>query len=314
MPKIVLKVPAVSGTNSFSQKGPTCWYYSSKMLLRFHDMLLDKNSDLYKQFKAMHELRKVLTDTESRKQRDNPEFLKGKLLETKKQLKKSKTAIQERLGQLGQQLIESRQKNDHVTEQKLKTLIDKISSSTKQVQAKRRQRIQGIESAVSVLEGKFKNGMVRSEIFKEFFEDWAFNVEQVKTDDDGASLYSALKYYGPLYTSGELSISKNGRTDLVNTLGSNNTESMQSVSTLTVDSAHAVVIAGVDTDTKLIYYKDPNFSNLLLQVDFDTFMGKARKDDEGNVRVIRAICPELLSSPYECPHVADNSPKFIVVT
>jgi uncharacterized coiled-coil protein SlyX len=61
---ILYDVPSIGKVDTgYKQKGPTCWYYASKMLLRFHN-LLDKTESarVYEQFKTIHELRKIITE------------------------------------------------------------------------------------------------------------------------------------------------------------------------------------------------------------------------------------------------------------
>ena len=44
----------------YAQKGPTCWYYAAKMMLKFHGMT-EPAHEKYDEFKTVHELRKALT-------------------------------------------------------------------------------------------------------------------------------------------------------------------------------------------------------------------------------------------------------------
>ena len=45
----------------FQQRGNTCWYYTAKMLLRFHKMATTAQDIHYEQLKSLHKVRQIST-------------------------------------------------------------------------------------------------------------------------------------------------------------------------------------------------------------------------------------------------------------
>ncbi|AKJ02228.1 hypothetical protein ATI61_108382 [Archangium gephyra] len=60
------------------QKGPTCWYYATKMLMRFHE-LIGPGQQLEAEWKSLHLVRKAITQLDSSKKRK--EDIRDKLTE-----------------------------------------------------------------------------------------------------------------------------------------------------------------------------------------------------------------------------------------
>jgi hypothetical protein len=281
---IVYDLPRI-GTEAtgWKQKGPTCWYYSAKMILKFHRQYDKGNSDLehiYEQWKQLHELRKVLSGIADKSVRDDPAQLKV-IIESKRD------AIDAYLNGTGGSNLAAAGFNNELRD------LNKPQATT------RLKRLQDLLERADLIMGDFTN---RIEALSSFVSNAGFSVWD---KDDALSspgrLEEVLRISGPLYTSGALSViltnparvqSRQGRVGTGDKKGTG--DRVAAVYDLRADSAHAVVVIGVNGES--LYYKDPNSSHGVLVIPFATFAQNASDS------LLYLDCQEGKDSEYRCLH------------
>jgi hypothetical protein len=275
---IVYDLPRIGGEgDGYGQKGPTCWYYVSKMLLKFHDKLSDKESATYKGFKRLHELRRALTalggpDREIRSD-------KGEVKAVLEKFKKDLPMVPDQSGFY----------TDH-----LKKIYDYLSSGN----AKISEVIQKLDQANDDWSERLSlmSAFVPTAGFKSLDKDVVFA--------STASLEQSLTAEGPLYVSGALAVSakveKNPSSqeaqDFAKALGvpdltepmrvkreetfnvgkvQSSGDELLGVIEMRSDSSHAIAVCGIEGDS--VYYKDPQASHKLLSHPFDKMKPNIRR-------------------------------------
>lgn len=310
MPMVIYDVPFIGASNKerqYSQKGPTCWYYATKMLFRFHELLNGRADQLYESWKALSELRKVLTMlgmeniksvmTGGAYRADSilPHLTEANvgIARDIKKYEQEKEKLRRRITELSQEakplsgdikqhaflaLAEYGEKID-----KLKRRASALSVATQHVSKLRKECLLG---------NRFVNL---------FFNPPAFIGVPIP---DGKSewqrteleLYKVLSNYGPVYAGGDLgwaSASRQGGDIEVAEIGGH-------------ANGHAVAVVGVDTYHHKVYYKDPNASNSVCVVDFKKFIAKVEFRQVGTeLSLFAAVkCDRFDSHGTEyCEHV-----------
>jgi hypothetical protein len=257
----------------FKQKGPTCWYYASKMLLKFHDKLSDKSSQTYMEFKKLHQLRRGMTalSSEERALRSDKKEVKATLEGLKKLLPTPVSG------------------NGFYAEH-----VKKISAYLDADNLK-------LDEAIKVLDQIEGDWSERLSLLDGFVPTAGFKrLDSTSVFASATSLEDALRQNGPMYLSGSLSISAKAKSNpdptteqmefaetmfgkgvlppmeklsidkdktyKVGKVQSSGDELLE-VKELKADSAHAVAVCGVEGES--VFYKDPNGSHKLLSLPFD---------------------------------------------
>ncbi len=241
---VLYKVPSIGGeANEFGQRGPTCWYYASKMLLKFHHKLDNKNNELYEDFKTLHELRQVLTDHGGDTADEVIKHLKQRL----KKMQEYDRALQ---------LLEQK---TSLTETQTKSLAFLRESNP----AARKQRL---SAAIEQLGKEENSGLARLNLLTSFVPDAGFhkiNREQYGKPGDVADL---LERWGPFYTGGTVVAT---REKIKSTDRRAGTEPIMSVEEFKPTGSHAIVVIGASAS--VVYFKDPHRTDEIRTMDLKTF-------------------------------------------
>jgi hypothetical protein len=245
-----------SGT--FGQQGPTCWYYAAKMLMKFHEMHKNPKTEL--QMKPFHELRKILSEMVVHQEREDPRAVQKNLEESLDRLdakiKKEEANITLLMGK---------------DAEKFKSHIEKLRAE----KAANEKRLPNIKRAIETLDKKIQDEMKRAELIRTFVSDANIDFRDLQIDwSQPADIEKQLERWGPFYASGGLSSVQANRTE-TGTMTKDGGDSVVAVKDITVDSAHAVVVAGIKGGE--LYYKDPTGSNELRFISLAKFSTGASK-------------------------------------
>lgn len=271
---ILYQLPRIGeqSPNKWGQRGPTCWYYVSKMLLKFHDKI-QPASEYYERFKAMHELRRILTemdaDGESRGARNDKSIVTRRL--------EAATLVQLRnINSRNAALVEVSRKLRTAQGQAAVKLREHLKKLQELIEKGRVELSRKVE-AIDALKSYESSDLSRAKIFESFFPDGTFTI--VKADvwlGNGFTperLEECLASWGPCYAGGAFSVNTIDRSGN-NVVGG---DRIVNVTDFRAGSAHAIVIAGIDGNT--VYYKDPNHSDELATCSFQHLETNLSKDD-----------------------------------
>ena len=282
----IYDVPPIGLKNGFKQKGPTCWYYASKMLLKFHGKLDKKDSEFYAAFKRLHELRTALTamSDQTRKERGEKAKVLGTMTDSLDPAKQKIDEIDKKLGACP----ESGPYRDGLL--KVKQMWE-----SKRPDADRSKRI---AEAIKLVEDLTDDWSNRLNLLSAFVPTAGFVTKnEDKVFENPTKLGEFLGIAGPFYAGGELSMTvefddpnptpameefaQAMKVDVPLEKTANRGKTLQEqgttdsgtkvykVSNVTPSSGHAVVVVGVDGDT--VFYKDPNYSDKVMMLPFDKF-------------------------------------------
>ncbi|WP_321888589.1 hypothetical protein [Paraburkholderia bannensis] len=242
---LIYDVPRIGLHYKFGQRGPTCWYYAAKMLLKFHDLYdkADRSADsIYEQMKTLHELRRSFTET---RKTSNAQSVIGLQMNSARMQAYNRAIAH----------LSSKASLTPAQKKQLDTLRE----------AEPDQRIARIDKAIALLEKDALADMGRLEILQSFISGGYFckiNREQYLKPEDVESL---LERWGPFYTGGSVVASVKTDTGELTTSG----DRIISVTEFKATGSHAIVVCGADD--KLVYYKDPHNSSELRTMDLHKF-------------------------------------------
>jgi hypothetical protein len=272
---ILYRIPSIGKAETgYAQKGPTCWYYAAKMLLKFHQKL-EKSPEnrIYEEFKQLHELRKVLTELGGNY--ESHDLAKLKMArrydnmrawskeEVEAIIEKKKTVL---LGcGLDQETIKKA-----VDEVGLRAAVDRQPDPV---------IVERLRKGVQILDEKIGEGLSRLELLSNFVSGAGF-VSINETFSNAEDIEAVLRKFGPVYAAGGLTLTKK-RVKMTPAFllametNSVSADELEYIHDLDPKSSHAVVVCGVRGDSVSVI--DPNASNKCAEVDLKAFIANVNQ-------------------------------------
>jgi hypothetical protein len=289
--------------NKYGQMGPTCWYYTAKLILKFHEMVTDKSDETYRKLKALQEIRNLLIEGTVQQDLDQQalKYLNAMAgaqstspfdsVDAKFNSSLAKKFVIAQL-KVKLALLERDATQGRARPQTLIAKERQFGGAPRKNGASTGDRRKALETAIDLIRNISSDVPNRVELLNAFFGD---RLTVIKADnwqlDTPEGLFKVLDTWGPFYAGGELCTIE----------GAKNTAEVQTNGTLTKGSVtvkaygsskHAIVIHGVDTKTKRVYYTDPNYTCYSYDVDFDLIKDqiKPKQTSDGDV-FVTANCP-----------------------
>lgn len=299
MPSIIYKVPFIGASNDdrrYAQKGPTCWYYAGKMLMKYHDVIHKKYDAIYQSYKALSQVRKLMTSLgmEERKTamigRDYRvdklvELLNKQSVMTAKHLASLVNADAKHSKALQQAVAGKDSQAAGNASRDLGTLLGKMADMKKKQAA--------LQEAIRIL-GKAAGRHISHNALLDFFLGSTLFVPVPPLggtwNKTVTELYHVLNHFGPVWAAGDLTA-----TAYTDTKG----ESDYQVTAIGGQQyGHAVVVVGVNTELKTVYYQDPNASDRVCSINADLFLSK--------LALVTFAQQPTLYATVRCPSTAPN--------
>lgn len=289
---ILFDVPRTANGNNFIQKGPTCWYYAAKMLVSMHNLRATAEFD--RQWKSLHEVRKVISELSSDsylggEPSEDLSWLRGRLGAAHEQHRRLVDAIEETNNwPHGWYRTHERKKRITILNMKLGIDLEKA--------IRERIALHTARENMNLAQGMNRHGLL------EGFMPGVFVQGSMPVADCTIEVVeNKLRTTGPFYASGDVWSKRDDRRERTGHSAMILNDSRVEVSKLAVDSAHAVVVAGVVG--KQIYYKDPNNSSEIRIIDFEAF--KTGWGRSGTCYFIDVACPNHVHGQIGgCAHTA----------
>jgi hypothetical protein len=292
--------------NKYGQMGPTCWYYTAKLILKFHEMVTNKSDETYGNLKALQEIRNLLVEGSVQHELDQQGITYLNTMagaystspfEPVSSGFNSSLAKKSILDQLKEKLAIVKQDagKGYARPQTLIAREQKCGGAPRKNGATTDERRKALEAAIVAIQNIPSDFPTRVELLDAFFGD---NVTVIKADlwklDTPEGLFQILDTWGPFYAGGEL-CTINGTKNTAEVQANNGTITKGSVTVKGYGSSkHAIVVHGVDTKAKKLYYTDPNYTCYNYDVDFDLIKDqiKPKQTSDGDV-FVTANCPDF---------------------
>jgi hypothetical protein len=287
--KIFFDVPHI-GThqNGWAQRGPTCWYYATKMVLKFHEKLDPLAGDLYKNMKALSLLRKLVTQHGT-----------GTELHLRH--------IPEAVARYREE-YELKNREQATREVVLRSVRTKLSdpSTTRDVELMQRKaialenagklaagrldilkRFDALAMSLPPAKGDWTMEYARAFFPRELFEEIPYQQGKLT---DRTVIHDLLRRWGPLIVCGDLLSAVPSHGEIYHEV------------TAFQDGKHAILLTGIDTHSGMVEYRDPNFSNRICWCKFEKLICNVTgcRTDRDTEWVFLAV---RCNHPGPCEHV-----------
>jgi hypothetical protein len=278
---IFYKVDPVAKNHDFKQKGPTCWYYVAKMMLKFHGLYDgEKKDEIYDEWKSLHAIRKIIFELKFRE--GDPYKLASIMAKLKIKLDKVDASLKKAINDK-----ESDVTGAFVDElnEKIKQCGQKNADLTKAAAALDQLKEKGLSHRKLVLQTFVPSGKFKANVFSDN------NVEK------------HLRTLGPLYVSGGLI-----RKESQEGLAADGATMVCAVTELNAESHHAVLLIGASGD--VLFYIDPNKSDQVRQVSREIlFKNVKRVKRNGNrIETLYPVCKT--ESEDRCMHCKERGAEI----
>lgn len=272
---ILYRIPPIGNeANRYAQKGPTCWYFAAKMLLKFHQKLEKREDNLvYEQFKQLHELRKVLTDL-------------GEGFEVLAKTRMSQTYNNTRAWtreEVNADIEKARLVlvSCNVDEATIRSMLEELEARSEEKISRNPDpvRVERMRKAVEILNEKISDRLGRLELLSNFVPDAGF-ISLESNFSNGDDIEAILRKYGPVYAGGGLTlVTRVKMTEAFLTAAEEgkgvSVSDLEYIYEPKSDSAHALVISGIRGDS--VFCVDPNASNKQVEIDLAAFKSNVDK-------------------------------------
>jgi hypothetical protein len=269
-----------------AQKGGTCWYYVSKMLVNFHDIRNTNN----KEWRALHQLREVISELDA----DSPLLGEGAMESLNWFQGRLMATFNEVDGPLRQYDQWAREPGFYAKQQATIALSQINKKFTTLAEARqKRDEVLLARQKVNLLQSNS-----RIEILQAFMTPGLFSEEQVPADTlTSQEIETRLRSHGPFYAGGNLSASRSNL-KVRSGQGLGTTDSRANVYQMD-EGGHAVMVVGVQRKT--ILYKDPHNSRQIRMINVSTFVKQWRQNSP-TCTLVKLTCPQATAVVGGCPH------------
>lgn len=294
--------------NKYGQMGPNCWYYTAKLILKFHEMVTNETDETYGKLKALQEIRNLLIEGMVQHELDQQalQYLNAiaGTMETSpygpvNSTFSSRLAKQSILEQLRAKLkLVEQDATQSLTKPQTLIAKEKMSVGTgRKHGATTDQRRNSLTAAIKVIAGIPADIPSRVDLLYAFFGDSLTFIDTQKWSlDTPDALFEILNTWGPFYAGGELATISGVKTPEQRQVNGQITKGSVAVKDYG-SNKHAIVIHGVDTKTRTVFYTDPNYTCYNYEVDFNVIKDrvKPKQTSDGDV-FVTANCPDLQHS------------------
>ncbi|HEX8392124.1 MAG TPA: hypothetical protein VF665_07220 [Longimicrobium sp.] len=260
--KIHYEVPSIGKeANGWAQQGPTCWYYATKMLLKFHKAVDPAAQGFYENLKALKIFKQFFVETErgaeSQKAMQARQLQYDLLQGRMRNFDRVKLQIHERSqGKLAELEEAAAPPGPSSSPGQIDALRQEVAQLAAEVRDFRKdgqesQRLGRFLHVMTTVSGPTGGGDWNLRITRAFFpHEFFYDIPYRVGLGSPQGAYDCLAQWGPLLITGYVASPRPTHAEIYH-----------QVTSFDSRGRHVVVLTGVDTDTGIAEFKDPNFSD-----------------------------------------------------